>query len=599
MTRWSAFSGVVLLAVGLPMAGWAATPMAGTVSSSSGASWQGGPFVLSNPAACTGTSPALPGCDTYSLTISPPATGHYTVEVSLSTASSSDDYDLYVYDSAGNVIDSSASSGGQEGVLLSDPPAGTYKVVAQVFLVVPGSSYQGKAALRQVAEDQVARAFHPVKVGPDFQGTPANSPAKTLGTPIVVQTAPVGRNAAEPTIGVNKTGTAFFAAGDFDSEVAGLARTEVLRSKDGGKTWQSIQPQLILGDTTEPPASLDPYIYLEEDSGRLFSIDLYGGCSWLLYSDNEGLSWHRNIAACGIPVNDHQTLYSAPPPAGLSTLGFPEVLYYCFNQVASTACGRSLDGGDTFLPAGAPAFLGVDPNAGGFCGGLSGQLMADNNGRVFLPKGHCGSPWVAVSNDAALTWQQVLVNNYIPAADTHTAVAADAAGNLYYLWFDAVNRLPYLSISTNHGQTWGTPYMIAPPGVHEVNFPAIAAGDAGRIAITFPGTAVRGGADPNRPWNSYVMVSTNMLSSNPLFVWTTANDPADPVHRGDCGPGRCEGMFDFLDIVASPADGRFWATATDTCTGDCVTGQAPADAAAGVAIRQLKGPSLWATGHKK
>lgn len=598
MTRWSAFSGAVLLAVLVPMAAWAATPTAGTVSSSSGASWQGGPFVLSNPAACTGTSPALPGCDTYSLTVSPPSMGHYTVEVSLSTASSSDDYDLYVYDAAGNVVDSSATSGGQEGVTLSDPPAGTYKVVAQVFLVVPGSSYQAKAALRQVAEDQVARAFHPVKVGPDFQGTPANSPAKTSGTPIVVQTVSVGRNAAEPTIGVNKAGTAFFAAGDFDSVVAGLSRTEVLRSKDGGKTWQSIQPQLILGDTTEPPASLDPYIYMEEDSGRLFSIDLYGGCSWLLYSDNEGLSWHRNVAACGLPVNDHQTLYSAPPPAGVSTLGFPEILYYCFNQVASTACGRSLDGGDTFLPAGAPAFLGVDPNAGGFCGGLSGQLMADQQGRVFLPKGHCGSPWVAVSNDAALTWQQVLVNDYIPAADTHTAVASDAAGNLYYLWFDAVNRLPYLSISTDHGQTWGMPYMIAPPGVHEVNFPAIAAGDAGRIAITFPGTATRG-ADPNRPWNSYVLVSTNALSSKPLFVWTTANDPADPVHRGDCGPGRCEGMFDFLDIVASPADGRFWATATDTCTGACVTGQAPADAAAGVAIRQLKGPTLWGAGHKK
>jgi hypothetical protein len=599
MTRWSVSLGVALLSVCIPMAGWAATPATGSVSSSSSASWQGGPFLLSNPASCPGSGTTLPGCDVFSLTVAPPSTGHYTVEISTSTASSADDYDLYVYDSAGTLIDSSASSGGQEGVTLSDPPAGTYRVVAQVFLVVPGSTYQGKAVLRQVAEDQVARAFHPVKVGPDFQGTPANGPASTLGAPIVVQTSLVGRNAAEPTIGVNKGGTAFFAAGDFDSVIAGLSRTEVLRSKDGGKTWQSIQPQLILGDTTEPPASLDPYIYLEEDSGRLFSIDLYGGCSWLLYSDNEGLSWHRNIAACGIPVNDHQTLYSAPPPAGISTLGFPEVLYYCFNQVASTACGRSLDGGDTFLPAGAPAFLGVDPTAGGLCGGLSGQLMADNQGRVFLPKGHCGSPAVAVSNDAALTWQQVVVNSYIPAADTHTAVAADAAGNLYYLWFDSVNRLPYLSISTDHGQTWGVPYMIAPPGVHEVNFPAIAAGDAGRIAITFPGTTTRGGADASRPWNSYVLVSTNALSSNPLFVWTTANDPADPVHRGDCGPGRCEGMFDFLDIVASPADGRFWASATDTCTGACVSGQAPADASAGVAIRQLKGPSLWATGHKK
>jgi hypothetical protein len=583
------------------LAGWTATPGSGTVNASSGASWQGGPFVISNPATCSASSVAVPGCDAFSLTVVPP-TGHYVVDISTATASGGDDYDLYVYDSAGNLVDSSATSGGQEGVTLSDPPAGTYQVVVQVYLVTPGSTYSGKAALRTVTADQVARAYHPVKVGPGFQGTPANKPANNvLGTPIVTQSTYVGRNAAEPTIGVSRSGTAFFAAGDFDSEVPGLARTEVMRSKDGGKTWQSVQPQLILGDTTEPPASLDPYIYLEEDTGRLFSIDLYGGCSWLLYSDNEGSLWHRNVAACGIPVNDHQTLYSAPPPAGIPTQGFPEVLYYCFNQVTSTACGRSLDGGDIFLPAGAPAFLGVDPTAGtnALCGGLSGQLMADSQGRVFLPKGHCGAPWVAVSTNAALTWQQVRVNDYISAADTHTAVTADAAGNLYYVWFDGQKHLPYLSISTDHGQTWGVPYMIAPPGVHEVNFPAIVAGDAGRIAITFPGTTSQGGSDPNRPWNSYLLVSTNMLSSNPLFIWSTANDPADPVHRGDCGPGRCAGMYDFLDIVVSPADGRFWATATDTCTGACVSGQAPADGAAGVAIRELKGPTLWAPTHKK
>ena len=32
--------------------------------------------------------------------------------------------------------------------------------------------------------------------------------------------------------------------------------------------------------------------------------------------------------------------------------------------------------------------------------------------------------------------------------------------------------------------------MIAPPGVKEVNFPTITAGDAGHIALTFPGTMV-------------------------------------------------------------------------------------------------------------
>ncbi len=53
-------------------------------------------------------------------------------------------------------------------------------------------------------------------------------------------------------------------------------------------------------------------------------------------------------------------------------------------------------------------------------------------------------------------------------------------------------------------------------------------------------------------------------------------------------------MFDFLDIALSPRDGSFWATAVDTCTGTCVSNSSEADAADGIAIRQLKGPWLRA-----
>jgi hypothetical protein len=160
--------------------------------------------------------------------------------------------------------------------------------------------------------------------------------------------------------------------------------------------------------------------------------------------------------------------------------------------------------------------------------------------------------------------------------------------------------LPFLSVSRDHGQTWSTPVVFAPPGVHEVNFPTIVAGDPGRIAVLFPGSESSDRDDPARPWNIYVVVSVNALDADPTFTWTTANDPGDPVHRGGCGPGRCEAedggsMFDFLDIQVSPADGMFWGTASDTCIGECVTNpQAPKlRPGQGVAIRQLKGPSLF------
>lgn len=595
-------AGALALAVALvPAIAVAATPRSGSVSSSSGASWQGGPFVASNPAECLVTTGLpIPGCDRFDLTVVPLA-GSDLVEIAITPSNPGDDYDLYIYDSAGNLLDSSANGGGNEQVTLSDPGAGPYRVIVQAYLVLPGATYRATATQRAVAEDEVAQAYFATRVPRGFTGTPVNQPAPFTGAPLQVEVSYVGRDAAEPTLGIRKNGTAFYAAGAFDALPDGsptqLSRTEILRSRDGGATWQSVQPQLILGDTTEPPTSLDPYVYVDEDTGRVFSIDLYAACGWLLYSDDEGETWNRNIAACGDLVSDHQTLFSGPPPAGVTTQGYPEVLYYCFNRVATSSCGRSLDGGATFLPAGLPAFLGVDPATGGVCGGLTGQLITDPQGRAFLPKGHCSYPWVAVTTDAAATWRQVQVNDYIPAADTHTAVAADAAGNLYYVWFDAKDRLPYLSVSTDHGLTWGVPMMVAPPGVHEVNFPAIVAGDSGRIAITFPGTTSRNRLDPRRPWNSYLLVSINANGATPKFVWTIGNDPADPVHRGDCGPGRCEGMFDFLDVVLSPWNGRVWATATDTCTGDCVTGNGPADAAAGAVLKQIDGPLLWTTEH--
>ena len=462
-----------------------------------------------------------------------------------------------------------------------------------------------------------------------------STPAEYDGPPFQVQAVNVGRDSAEPTIGINKDGTAFYAAGAFDAlpedSPRQLARTEVLRSRDGGLTWKSIQPPLGPLPTTDPPTTLDPFVWVDEDTGRMFNPELYALCTSMHYSDDEGESYETNRAACGEYVNDHQTVFTGPPPPNLKDqMGdYPNVLYYCFNRVVDSNCGRSLDGGDTFDPAAGDfvvgtAFAGFDPQAGGLCGGLHGHGDTDSEGRVFIPKGHCGYPWVSISEDGGETWRKtegrslpgVQVSDTIGAAATHLAVATDAADNVYMTWWDAAGRLPYLSISRDHGETWSDPLMIAPPGVAEVNFPVIEAGDEGKIAINFPGTTVDDMADKNRPWNQYIVASTNALDANPLFVSTTANPVDDPIHRGDCLQ-RCAGMFDFLDIQISPHDGDIWATATDTCTNDpanepddetvdCVSSDKPGNGPAGsgvasdeegLAIRQLSGPKL-ATGVK-
>ncbi len=413
--------------------------------------------------------------------------------------------------------------------------------------------------------------------------------------PLTLQATRVGREAAEPTLGVTSDGTAFFAAGTFDGAAVVAPRTEVKRSTDGGLTWETVTPALPDRLKSEPPVTLDPMVYVDEATDRVFNLELYVGCSYLLFSDDNADSWNRAPAACGDYVNDHQTIIAGaiPPDAAVPVSTYQDRwVYYCFNRVIDANCGRSIDGGQTWSPTATPAYVGFDPDNGGLCGGLHGHIATDPEGRLFVPKGHCNKPFVSMSSDGGDTWTRTQVSD-ISAASTHLSVAADAAGNVYFLWWDATYRRPWLSVSTDHGATWGEPLMISPPGVTEVNFPVLVAGDEGRLAINFPGTTSTDPTDTTRPWNEYVVVVTDAHTADPVFYSATANDPAtDVFHRGDCN-GRCAGLWDFVDVVIAPGTGEAWAAAADACIRNC--DEKPASdkqVGDGVAIRQIGGPRL-------
>lgn len=429
----------------------------------------------------------------------------------------------------------------------------------------------------------------------------ANKPIRSTN-PLVLSATPVGRQALEPTMGVTKQGNAFMVASSFDTPGGAAARTRIMASYDGNKTWKEVTP--ALAGQPFPPTTLDPYLYVDQETGRIFSDDLLVGCSLLQWSDDQGKTWSRgNPAACEAPVDDHQTLVTGNPPPGLPTIGYPNVVYYCVNKVADAQCARSLDGGATFSPTGAPAFTGVQTEAqdgagsknGDVCGGLHGHIVTDLAGRLFLPKGHCGNPWLAMSEDGGQTWTRTLVNR-MPVAGIQTSVASDSAGNIYYLWWSAKNFLPYLAVSRDHGKSFGPAVLVAPPGVQAVNYPTIDAGSPGHVAISFPGSTED--KSPARKWNYYVAVSTNALAPLPTFRSATANNPADPIHRGAC-LSRCGNMFDFLDVVLGP-DGAAWGTAVDTCTTTrCIKAEGPrlgsgeaSDDAKGIVVRQLAGPGV-------
>jgi len=236
------------------------------------------------------------------------------------------------------------------------------------------------------------------------------------------------------------------------------------------------------------------------------------------------------------------------------------------------------------------------------CGGLHGRAVTDSKGRLFVPKGHCGFPWIATSEDGGDTWRTTQVSTTVSSSGVNVEAAVDDADNVYLVWWDEQFRLPWMSVSRDHARTWSHPVLIAPPGVEAVNFPSIAAGAPGRVIVTFPGTSQV--QDTNfRPWNSYVLVSTDALDPQPIFQSATANPVSDPIHRGECEE-RCAGMLDFLDVLVAP-NGAGWASAVDTCTGDanCVHNDghdaepgAPSQPVAvsmdGIAIREVCGPAL-------
>lgn len=428
-----------------------------------------------------------------------------------------------------------------------------------------------------------------------------------------VETYSIGGHALEPTLGIGPDGAIYYAAAGFDS-VGGQAGTQVLRSTNRGESWKNTSPR-VLGQNAMP-LSLDPYIYVDETAGkagRVFSIDLTLACAYMSFSDDRGASWTTNPLSCGRPVNDHQTLFGGPP-VSTPTVNYPNILYYCWNDVASSECSKSIDGGLTFTPTGAPAFSGYEQGSqdpgfygvDGFCGGLHGHGAVGPEGNVYLPREYCGKPMLAISSDEGRTWTQVKVSDIRSTSQPtggagHPSVTTDRKGNLYYMWIAADNRMPYLSTSTDQGKTWSDPVAMAIPGLTEANIPQIDAVGVGKIAFVYYGSTdsrfqkckdkCQSKDYAKTTWGAYIGLSANALSKDPLFYTGQVNDPKDPLIRGRCGPGRCQDVYDFIDVEIG-RDGVPYGAFVDGCMPGCTEATPTASDYEGLVAKLLGGPSL-------
>lgn len=295
----------------------------------------------------------------------------------------------------------------------------------------------------------------------------------------------------------------------------------------------------------------------------------------MTWSDDAGATWDANLVtgcAAGIPGHDHQKITTGPPAAGVTTEGYPNVLYYSYNSLRKdgTWIARSLDGGRTFE-------LGQLVHPASCHSGIAGPVAVGRDGVAYSPKPTCDGLALAVSKDSGATWELSYVNDAgsVDALAAMTDAAVDAGQNAYATWTGA-DGLPYLTHSTDAGATWSKPMRVSPPEITGSTHNVLVAGDAGRVAIAYLGTrADTSGwngtsaqdADPTALWHLFLSVTENALTQAPIWTSIQITPDDDPVQVGQIwlsgGSMRSRNLLDFIDMVER--DGRVYIGFADGC----------------------------------
>lgn len=394
---------------------------------------------------------------------------------------------------------------------------------------------------------------------------------------------PVGRNAGETNIGVNPiTNTAMLL-------LLGRAVTAHW-DEDDEATYKDVTTNLL--STTN-----DPILWTDRDTGRTFVAQLraYVG-SVIGYTDNDGASW--TIAEPGIvePSWDHQSIGGGPYPESLRGKNplYENAIYYCAQTgVQLSQCARSDTGGLTWT--------GPFPMNVLSCVGLHGHIaVSPVTGTVVVPHKSCGGEQgVVVSKDAAHTWSEHNVPGTVSAM-SDPAVAFDAAGRLYFT--ASSDGKPVVSYSDDEGETWSPLINLGESyGIQQTEFPMAVAGDDGRAAVAWYGSAMPGSSQSgnyNGVWHVYVATTIDGGATWQVVDGT----PDDPIQRGciwlQGGSNPCRNLLDFQGMTID-ADGRVLVSVADgclaliefPCAGPSGTPEVSHDDRAAI-IRQVGGPRL-------
>ena len=416
-------------------------------------------------------------------------------------------------------------------------------------------------------------------------------------------------------------------------------------------TWDDTKPGSPMTNTDVTPTlgtlnTFDTIVTVDPAIGRTFFAELALVGSTLWYSDDAGASWTQSTGISAGVLLDHESVGAGPFSA--ASLPHPlgtDAVYYCAQNSFNGACGVSLDGGLTFAPGvpidNTPINDMGDANStfaaeGGACSALHGHLKVAPDGTAYVPLKGCGGtatasnltnteyeggmPSVSVSTDGGQSWTVRMDPDGSNTDESDNAVAVGPDNTLYMTWQDGKNisdtesahtTAAKVSISTDQGKTWMRTANLDPPGVNNVQFPVVIAGDDDRAAVAFMGTSGVGDDQQNGfigSWDMYVSTTYDQGRT-----WTTVDATAgDPVHRGcidnqGIAPGSpknnvCNNrnLLDFNDITVDSA-GRVLVAYTKTCTSKKCISDAPNSDSAGdstdvqnYVLRQSAGKGLYA-----
>lgn len=388
----------------------------------------------------------------------------------------------------------------------------------------------------------------------------------------------------EPTIGVTSDGSIFITAGG-----SGIAR-----SRDNGASFQALDMGPL-----GPKASLDPWIYVDPWTDRVFNAPLYVVCTWAAWSDDMGDSWSgaNPATGCGVPAHDHQKLTSGPPAQGVTTMGYDNVLYYSYNSFRGegTWISASYDGGMTWS-VGQSVHAPSDQH-----NGVAGPVAVGPEGTAYSPKPADGGLAIATTRDSGASWETpVLVDGagIYQALATTVDAAVDAAGNAYAVYGGKDGQM-YLTRSTDFGESWSAPFRVSPPEVNMTVFAVVTAGEAGKLSIGYLGTTSDVGkaktaqeVEDDVVWHAWMSFTEDALADDPVFTSVQVTPEDDPAQRGcvwlSGGGSACRNLLDFIDLVH--LDGRAYMVYADGCA-KCASASESRGRDVFVAVVQ-SGPSL-------